>query len=161
MDRLDISSRGLTGSHVSVLELDSVVGDEFKLRRLEPKGYAEPAGGDTILAIFGFKGEIVGASKLRFWMVNHRYPVEATRDGETLLDPYQVGANSTVEVFDVDRGRSEMVHVKTFSSGVIETPNNLVLTGDGEFFVTNDHSAKGIWGFSLPIYRSFPYSSGG
>lgn len=154
MDKLNISSRGLAGSHVSVLELDSVVGDEFKLRLLEPKGYAEPAG-DTILAVFGFKGEVVGASKLRFWMVNHRYPVEATRDGVTLLDPSRVGADSTVEVFEVDRGRSEMVHVKTFSSGAIETPNNLALTGDGGFLVTNDHSAKGIWGLSLPSCHSF------
>lgn len=160
MDRLNISSRGLAGSHFAVLELDSVVGDEFKLRLLEPKGYAEPAG-DMIQAVFGFKGEVVGASKLRFWMVNHRYPVEATGDGQALLDPYRVGANSTVEVFEVDRGRSEMVHVKTFTSGVIETPNNLALTGEGGFFVTNDHSAKGIWVSLSQVVLHFRCNSGG
>lgn len=155
MDRLDLASRELPGAHVVVLELDSVGGEEFEMRRLEPKGYVEAAG-DTMLAVFGLKGEVVRAGKLRLWMVNHRYAVEVAGNGETaFLDPRRVGANSTVEVFEVERGGSEMVHVKTFSSGVVDTPNNLWLTGEGGFFVTNDHSAKGIWRFSLPSCHLF------
>ncbi|SRR6266536_5064769 len=61
--------------------------------------------------------------RLRFWMVNHRPPVDSA--GKILQDATRVGANSTIEIFDHTRGSSNLEHVKTISSNSIISPNSL------------------------------------
>lgn len=59
------------------------------------------------------------------------------------MDGLKYGANSTIEVFEHVVGSKTLEWVETiFEPEVIETPNNLVSTGDGGILVTNDHSAK-------------------
>lgn len=140
MSKLNVSGRRLGGDYVSVLNIDEPGADGlFGLRQLKASGY-EGATGDGSLDLHGFDIEVVSGSSLRFWMINHRPPVD--QDGG-YLDAVTLGANSTVEVFEVLRGTDEMVHVKTVASAVVATPNKLAATGDGGFVVTNDHSHKG------------------
>lgn len=140
MSKLNVSGRRLGGDYVSVLDIDEPGADGlFGLRQLKPSGY-EGARGDGSLDLHGFNVEVVSESLLRFWMINHRPPID--QDGG-YLDAVKLGANSTVEVFDVLRGTDEMVHFKTVASAVVATPNKLAATGDGGFVVTNDHSHKG------------------
>ena len=141
VDKLNASGRGPTG-YISVLNVDEPgVDGLFGLRQLRPTGFkAASATSDGSLELHGFDVEVLDDSTLRFWLINHRPPI--TEVG-ILLDAKKVGANSTVEVFDVTRGKDEMRHVKTVASEAIFTPNKLAATGDGGFLITNDKSAKG------------------
>lgn len=143
MSKLNVSGRRPGGDYVSVLDIDEPGADGlFGVRQLKRRGYVG-ATGDGSLDLHGFDVEVVdGGSRLRFWMINHRPPVDGAG---RYLDAGKVGANSTVEVFDVERGGEEvMVHVRTIASGVVATLNKLAATGDGGFVVTNDHSHKGL-----------------
>ena len=125
--------------HVSVLDIDAPGADGlFNLRQLKPVGYSGVAG-DGSLRLHGFDAEAVDDNTLRFFLINHRTLADDT--GER-VDATKVGANSTLEVFEVKRGSNEMTHVKTVSSPAIHTPNKVAATGDGGFVVTNDHSGK-------------------
>ena len=62
---------------------------------------------------------------------------------EELLSTDQVGANSTIEIFDLDRSRETLEHVKTIVSDAVVSPNNLAVERDGNgFLITNGHSRK-------------------
>jgi len=145
MSKLNVTGRRPGADHVAVLDVDSPGADgAFGVRRLGVRGY-EGAVGDGSLDLHGFDVEVLdGGSKLRFWMINHRPPVDGAGG---YLDAGKVGANSTVEVFDLLPGgegeEEEMVHVRTVASPVVATPNKLAATGEGGFVVTNDHSGKG------------------
>ena len=140
MSRLNASGRKPGGDHVAVLQIDEP--DEFLgLRQLKPTGYEGPSGHGT-LALHGFDAETLTAPKLRFWMINHQPPVDETM---RLLDATKLGANSTVEVFEVTRGLDEMINIMTFANSIITTPNGLAATGDGGFLISNDHSSKLGW----------------
>ena len=67
----------------------------------------------------------------------------------SFLDAVKLGANSTIDVFEVSWGGSAMVHVQTMADGAIATPNNVALDGYGGFLVTKDKSAKGSSTVSL------------
>jgi hypothetical protein len=109
------------------------------MRGIKPTGY-EGATGDSTLDTLGFDVEIIDAEMLRFWLVNLRPPVDANRK---YLDATKIGANSTIDVFDLKRGKDVMVHVKTVSDPAVWTPNGIAAMGDGSFVTTNDHSTKG------------------
>ena len=111
----------------------------FGLHQMELIGY-DGATGDGSLDLHGFDVEIIDDTRLRFWMINHRPPVDKQKN---YLDAVKLGANSTVEVFDVVRNSNKMVHVKTIADKTVATPNKLAATGDGGFIVTNDKSGKG------------------
>jgi hypothetical protein len=98
------------------------------------------ATGDGTLDLLGFDVEVVNATTLRFWLINQRPPVDTTRK---ILDAKKIGANSTIDVFELQRGKDTMVHVKTVVDPAIWCPNNIAVMGDGSFVATNDHSAKG------------------
>ena len=119
--------------YVSVLKIDEPGEDGlFGLHILKTVGYK----GDTSagsLDLHGFDVEALDDSRLRFWMINHRPPV---------LDANKLGANSTIEVFEVTRCSSEMVHVRTISNKVIATPNKVAAVGDGGVLISNDHNTK-------------------
>ena len=140
VSRLNVSGRNPGGDYVSVLNIDDPGTDGlFGLHQLKPKGYAG-AIGDGTLDLHGFDVEVVNSETLRFWMINHRPPVDANKK---YLDATKAGANSTVEVFEVIRGSDEMVHIKTIADKAIDTPNKLAVTGNGGFVITNDKSSKG------------------
>ena len=124
---------------ISALKIDEP-GDDglFGLRQMRTIGY-EGAVGDGTLDTLGFDVEVMSDSRLRFWMVNYRPPVDQNR---RYLDAVKLGANATVDVFELTRGSDLMVHVKTFADAAIARPNRVAATGDGGFVVTNDKSTK-------------------
>lgn len=136
---LNVSGRRPGGSELMALNIDDAGADGFYgMRSIKPVGY-DGATGDGTLDTLGFDVEVVDPATLRFWLVNHRPPVDADRK---LLDATKVGANSTIDVFELKRGKDQMVHVKTVSDPEIKTPNNIAVMPDGSFVATNDHSAK-------------------
>jgi len=123
--------------HVSVLNIDHPGDDGFYgLYELTISGtYASPTGGKDI-DVLGVDIEAFGDGALRFLMINHRPYAD---ESGNYLDATKIGANSTVEIFDLRKGSSELEHVKTIWDKAIATPNNLAATGDGGFVFTNDH----------------------
>lgn len=122
---------------MSVLRIDEPAEDGlYGLHQLEVSKEYKSSTGDTTIDVHGFKIEPIATGGLGFWMINHRPPVDEF--GQS-LDPKQVGANSTIEVFHLDEGSSVLQHVKTLYSNTISTPNNLAPTGDGGILFTNDH----------------------
>ena len=136
-----LNATGRTGKdHLAVLDIDNPGADgAFDLRDLEFAGYTGHAGTKEI-DLHGFDVEIKDSKTLRFYMINHRPPTE----GSLLLDATKLGANSTIEIFDVPRGKENMVakHIRTISDKAIFTPNNVAATGDGSFIVSNDKPEK-------------------
>ena len=136
-----LNAQGRTGKdHLAVLDIDNPGADGlFGLRDLELSGYTGPAGTKHI-DLHGFDVEIKDADTLRFYMVNHRPPM----NGSLMLDATKLGANSTIEIFDVARGKetTEAKHIRTVSDEAIYTPNKVIATGDGSFVVTNDKPMK-------------------
>lgn len=129
----NVSARSRT-DHISVLNIDEPGVDGFYGLHQLKIDYA----GD--LDLQGFDVKRIG-DRQRFWLINHRPPVDPAT-GEP-LDPRKVGANSTIEMFDLDTPSSTLVHVKTIASEAIISPNNLAVAADGiGFLVTNDHDAK-------------------
>ncbi|CAI7651627.1 unnamed protein product [Penicillium pancosmium] len=120
--------------HVSVMEIDSPPGqdDAYNLHRLE---VAEGFKGE--LDLHGLDARHIG-DQLRFWLINHRPSVNA--DTGEIIDERK---NYTVEVFDLDEDAGALVPVKTISSELLDSPNNLAVdpTGDG-ILVINDHVTK-------------------
>lgn len=120
--------------HISVLNIDEP--DPDGLYGLHQLKVDYP--GD--LDLHGFDVKLVG-DRQRFWLINHRPPVDPAT-GEP-LDARKVGANSTIEIFDLDAPSNTLVHVKTIASDAIISPNNLAIDKDGVgFLVTNDHKTK-------------------
>lgn len=138
---INATGRQLT-DHFTILDLTSSSKD-FNPIPLTITGNYKSATGAKDIDLHGFDVEIINESKLRFWVVNHRPPHDPVT-GEA-LDSLKFGANSTIEVFDLDRTKgTELRWVETiFRPGVVETPNDLAAMGDGGFLVSNDHSAKG------------------
>ena len=134
MDSLNSTDLG-PGDHVSVLDLDAAGSDGlYGLRQLRP------VGGPSELRLHGFDAEAVDESTLRFFLINHRVPVGAAG---RRIPAEAIGANSTMEVYDVERGSEEMRHVRTvYDPSTIYTPNKIAVLGDGGFLLTNDHSRK-------------------
>lgn len=138
MLRLNSSRRG--GDHISVLEIDEPGEDGlFGLHILKPVGYKGLTSSAITLDLHGFDVEALDDTRLRFWIVNHRPPVD---EKNIVLDANKLGANSTIEVFEVTRGSSEMRHINTISNEVIATPNKVAAVGDGGVLLTNDHNIK-------------------
>lgn len=135
-DKLNVSAR--RGSNwVSVLDIDHPGSDGlYGLRKVK---IGNSYTGD--LDLHGFDVKEVHNGVLRFWMINHRPPVNG--DTGELLAADQVGANSTIEIFDLDHSRETLELVKTIVSDAVVSPNNLAVEDDGNgFLITNDHTRK-------------------
>jgi hypothetical protein len=138
-DVYNISTRTLK-DHLSVLNVDEPGEDGlYGLHQLEITGGYTGTDSLNSIDLHGFDIEVLSDSRLRFWMVNHRPPID---DFGNYLDATQLGANSTVEVFDHTIGSLNLHFVKTVYSPAVYTPNNIASTGDGGFVSTNDHSTK-------------------
>lgn len=99
------------------------------------------------LHLHGIDGFVdpVDSKKVTFFLNNHAVP-----QGIALGDVHKHGAESTIEVFESRLGETRWKHVKTIRDRLILTPNNIVATGHGSFYVTNDHPAKtGLVRFDL------------
>ncbi|TVY75620.1 Serum paraoxonase/arylesterase [Lachnellula suecica] len=137
--KFNVSGRRPGGARVSVLDIDEPGQDGlYGLRQLQVVGY-KGSRNDGTLDTIGFDVERVGDGALRLWMVNMQPPGNETHQP---VDAAKVGANVTVELFEVDRSRQSMVHVKTFVHDAIATPNKPAAVGEGAFLVTNDKSTK-------------------
>ncbi|KAH7317754.1 serum paraoxonase/arylesterase-like protein [Rhexocercosporidium sp. MPI-PUGE-AT-0058] len=138
-DKYDISARDFN-DHVSVLNIDEPGPDGlYGLHKLEITGNYVSATGGKEIDVHGIALEVLSRSRLRFWMNNHRPSID---ENGNLLDGKKVGANSTIEVFEHTRGSSTLEHVKTIFHEAVSTPNNLLATGDGGVYITNDHNSK-------------------
>jgi hypothetical protein len=108
------------------------------MRTIKPVGYDGPTGHGTFDSI-GFDAEVVDSKTLRFFITNQRPPVDEQKN---FLDAEALGANTTVEVFEMIRGQSEMRHVQTVSSPAVIAANRPAALGGGAFVVSNDHGTK-------------------
>ncbi|KAJ5997442.1 hypothetical protein N7499_006162 [Penicillium canescens] len=133
-DHYNISARSRT-DHIAVLDIDQPgLNGLYGLRQLQIGGYHDD------LDLHGFDVRNI-EGRLRFWLINHRPPVDPVT-GE-FLDASTVGANSTVEIFDLDEASETLEHVKTVASEAIITPNGVAVEEDGlGFVITNDHNTK-------------------
>ncbi|KAF5859926.1 hypothetical protein ETB97_002185 [Aspergillus alliaceus] len=144
----DIQKRAAGGGgidHITVLDVDRPGADGlYGVRALK---FRDSEGNIQELDMHGFDARVIDKGRrLRFWLINHRPPLNAST-GEPLLDATKIGANSTVDVYDLELPHgTELAHVKTIVSPRIISPNNLVVIDDnedrGDFLLTNDHSTK-------------------
>lgn len=124
--------------HVAAINIDDPGEDGlYGLKELVITGGYRGSDGDKVIDVHGFKIEPLSTGALRFWMVNHRPP---TDEAGNLLDATKLGANSTIEAFDLVESSSKLEHMKTFHDNAILTPNGVAPTGDGGFLFTNDHA---------------------
>lgn len=135
-NRYNASARSLT-DHITALEIDKLDPETGwpVMKELKVCGYpeAEP------MHLIAFDARRV-KSGLRFWLINHKPVFDST--GE-ILDSWTYGMNSTVEIFDLDEEGGTLHYVKTISSEVLVSPNDLAVDDDGVgFVITNDHSTK-------------------
>ncbi|GKZ97868.1 hypothetical protein AnigIFM59636_001686 [Aspergillus niger] len=143
----NISARSRT-DHIAVMDVDQPGSDGlYGLRQLKISGYQDD------LDLHGFDVRRI-KGRLRFWLINHRPPVDHAT-GE-FLDAPVVGANSTVEIFDLDETLDTLEHVNTVASEAIFTPNGVAVEEDGlGFVITNDHNTK------TGTFRNLEMLSGG
>jgi hypothetical protein len=130
----NISARSYT-DHIAVIDVDQPGLDGlYGLRQLKISGYQDD------LDLHGFDVRKI-EGRLWFWLINHRPPIDHVT-GE-FLDALVVGANSTVEIFDLDKASDTLEHVKTVASKAIFTPNSIAVEEDSlGFVITNDHNTK-------------------
>lgn len=118
-----------------------------RIRYLTPENFSG-VNGDGTLNLHGM--DIVEDSnhKLHILLINHRPPLDPIT-GQA-LDAVKVGANSTIELFEVDAEAQTMNHIRTYHHDSIQTPNSVAWVGNDEFVFTNDHSSKvGLVSISL------------
>lgn len=84
------------------------------------------------------------SEKLTFFINNHGVPAG---------NPHEVGADSTVEIFETRLGSKTWKHVQTVRHDLLLTPNNLVSTGPRSFYASNDHFHKTSAKRALPLIR--------
>ncbi|GAA6020864.1 hypothetical protein JCM11491_000009 [Sporobolomyces phaffii] len=115
-------------------------------KRVTLKGLPTEAAGIYVHAIDAVRGP--GGKKTI--MINSHRPPKNRSLGKTL------GANSVVEVFETTGNSHELQYVKTVSHPLLRTPNNLAMTGDRTFFVSNDHRHKVHWSRAFEMAKSVP-----
>ena len=135
----NVSARELN-DHVSVLNIDHPGKDGmYGLHKLEITGKYRSSTGGKDIDLNGFDVEVLSKSRLRFWMVNNRPPID---EAGNFLDAKKVGANATIEVFEHKRGSKKLEFAKTIWNEALIAPNNIAATGNNSIFVTNDHNTR-------------------
>lgn len=142
LSKYNVSGRRPGGSKLVSIGIDEPTANGiFKMRSIETKGYAG-ATGDKSLDLIGFDVDRSVPGELKFFLINHRPPVDAQQN---FLDASAVGVNGTVEVFRYQKGSKHMSHLKTIAHSNVYSANNVALAGNGAFLLTNDHSSKGMY----------------
>lgn len=151
--RLDASKRSLKDK-IIVLDLDDPAGDSFAHRVLKTPDYTG-INGDGKLSLVAITG-VEHDDHIDLFLNNNR-PTIYHQSGD-LADNEKVGANSTIELFRVSTDSPALManHIKTFSDGVIATPNRVAPTTEGSFYFTNDHgtSKTGLGHQLSPILKT-------
>jgi hypothetical protein len=149
VDKLNSSGRRPGGSELIALDIDEPgVDGLYNLRAVKPIGYTGAKGeGDSELDFLGFDAEILDGDTINFYIVNERPPIGPFNN---IIDATVLGANSTIDVFEMKRGADVMRHLRTIWSPDVPTPNRVAILGQGDFVVTNDHSTKTGWVRLLP-----------
>ncbi|KAM0334501.1 hypothetical protein ACHAQA_001530 [Verticillium albo-atrum] len=125
---------------IVVLDLDLPTPDGTVIRSLKTPGYTGTVG-DGLLNLAGFTGvESVekGETTITLLLVDNHPPVDPLT-GQAILDQGQVGANSTIEVFETGSHATELKHVRTYADGQISTPNRVAALSTDSFYISNDH----------------------
>jgi arylesterase / paraoxonase len=133
--RLNVHGRALD-DHFVALDIDSLdTAGGYSYKVLKIIGFPGVLGDGRIHAV-GMSG--TRSSKgIQLWLVNAQPSIDVERG--QFLDNTAVGANSTIEVFELEPGSEAVRHVRTFADAQIATPNNVAVMPDGGFFFTNDH----------------------
>ncbi|KAL3485070.1 hypothetical protein BJX62DRAFT_243329 [Aspergillus germanicus] len=129
--------------HFSVLDIDHPGEDGlYSLRHLELTGLYRGVNpeNDNVIDLHGFGVRKLTHSTLQFFVINHRPPT--TTDGRLLNNTSVIGDNSTMEVFELERGSSKLEFIKTITDENLIAPNDLTWVSEGSILVTNDHSIK-------------------
>ncbi|EEY16610.1 conserved hypothetical protein [Verticillium alfalfae VaMs.102] len=111
---------------IVALDLDLPHLDASSVRVLKTEGYTGTAG-DRLLNLVGFTGfesTEKGEDKITLFAVNNRPPLDL-RTGKPNINPGQVGANSTIEVFETSAGAASLKHIRTYANDAIATPNRV------------------------------------
>lgn len=136
-----MSGRTPNGHFVALnIDLPGLDGN-YGASRLQISGdYAGP-GGSHAIDPNGFDVEILPNNRLRFWMTNLRPPVDVISG--KFVDATNIGANATVESFELVRGENTLKWTGTFGAndGVVHSANKVAADLNGGFVVSNDHSA--------------------
>jgi hypothetical protein len=135
---LNATGRRPEGSQLIALDVDEPGVDGLFNLVIKPIGYAG-AKGDNTMDLLGFDAEILDGDTINFYFVNERPPIGPFNN---YIDASVLGANSTIDVFEMRRGEESMRHVRTIWSPEVITPNRVAILGQGNFLVTNVHSAK-------------------
>lgn len=137
--KLNATGRRPGGSELIAINIDEPTSDGlFAFRSIKPIGYQGATGNDD-LDLLGFDAEILDGDTIKFYFVNQRPPIGPFNN---IIDASVLGANSTVEIFEMRRGEEAMRHVRTVWSPAVTTANRVAAIGGGRFLVTNDHSEK-------------------
>jgi hypothetical protein len=141
--RLNASGRSLNDAIIA-MDIDKRNGDSFQYTALKTPNF-DGVNGDGRLHLVGFTARKTepkdgGSPRTEFYLVNAKPSVNV--DTGALLDNAKAGPNMTVEQFTLERGSSDLTHVKTFKDKHITSPNNIAIDdveGVPAFFYTNDH----------------------
>lgn len=156
MDHLNASGRGLN-DRMAIVDTRASGPISERLKWMKMVNF-DGINGDGTIGIQGFDVQVQNGNPetLRMLLVNNRPPIDPTTG--TLLDATQVGANSTIELFETTVGQTELRHLKTYHHDAIQTPNNVAFFPDGSFVLSNDKSSKtGM--VSSTTYTYFPIYS--
>lgn len=139
MGKFNVTGRRPGGSEVIAFNIDAPGKDGlFGMRSVKTVGFTNAAG-EKSLDFVGFDAEKLASGRIHFYMVNHGPPVDAESQ---IIDATEIGANTTIEVFELSEGGDEMKHLRSVLSPAVWTPNRPAALGGGAFVVSNDHSAK-------------------
>ncbi|KAH8803297.1 hypothetical protein F5884DRAFT_805042 [Xylogone sp. PMI_703] len=139
IDSLNASGRSLTDK-MAVLDTRGKGSIASRLKWIDMENFSG-INGDGTITMHGIDvREIPNSNKLKILLVNHRPPVDPAT-GE-FLDSTKIGANSTLEVFEMTIGGDSMTHVKTYADEAIQMPNRAQWVDDNSFVFTNDHDRK-------------------
>ncbi|KAF1913087.1 hypothetical protein BDU57DRAFT_589827 [Ampelomyces quisqualis] len=143
-DKFNVSARRPGASELIALDIDEPgVEGMYNLRSIRPMGYTGAQGdGDDSFDLLGFDAEVLDGDTIQFYFVNERPPVGPFNNH---IDASVVGINSTIDVFEMRRGEEVMRHLRTILSRAVHDPNRVAALGQGEFVVSNFHSAKTGW----------------
>lgn len=110
----------------------------LKMQKLRLNGYGSGPG-DGNLDLVGFDVEEVDSYTKRFWLLNQR----PFYDAKGKIDSKKIGSNTTVDVYELQRGKKEMRHIGTSWSPTLHSATKIAFTGANNFAVSNVRSSPG------------------
>ena len=129
------------------LHIDKPEGASFEHRTLRTRGYSRPAEDDlfTFVGMNGVDVDVDGEHRVELMIVNQRPSVDP-ETGKPYPDQYVMGADPTVEQFEVRGAQAEEIHhVRTWEDKRIASPNRMAMVGSSDsFYLTNSHGLQKV-----------------